>query len=280
MSHAWLRYDLDAAPVPPALYRTLSDATQRLTDGGVADDIFFVHTPDGVRLRCRAADPQAADRAWLAVLAAAGRRGLLRAVRQVGHEPQQVGLGGPTAMASAHRVFTADSVAWLGYHSHRERPTPTIPRWAMSVLMIRALLAAAGGARWEITDVWDRVARVGEGRPRLAGDSAGRVGEDRPRLAEDPAVRRLAFAIRTGWEDPGLLRDRLSDDQARLLTRYETAVSATGARWLATPATGQARRHGVALAVTFHWNRSAMPARHRHLLATALAVAQPALVAA
>jgi hypothetical protein len=168
-------------------------------------------------------------------------------------------------MASVHRVFTADSVAWLGYHSDPERPAPTIARWAMSVLMIRAMLGAAGRARWEAADVWDRVARAGEGRPQLVGD---------------PAIRRLAFAIRTGWDDPDVLRDRLSDDQARLLARYEAVVAPAGADWLAAPASGPSRRHGLALAVTFHWNRSAMPARHRHLLATALTSARPALAAA
>ena len=199
---------------------------------------------------------------------------MLRDWRPADHEPEQIGLGGPAATASAHRVFTADSVAWLAYHSDPERPAPTIARWAMSVLMIRGLLTAVGRAGWENADVWDRVARTGSRRFALARPAGTR------RLVEDPAIRRLAFAIRTGWEDPDLLRERLSDDQRLLLARYETAVASAGADWLAAPVTGQARRHGVALAVTFHWNRSAMPARHRLLLATALASAQPALAAA
>jgi thiopeptide-type bacteriocin biosynthesis protein len=265
MLHAWLRYDLDATPAPPALYRTLSQTTGRLLAGDAAAEVFFVHTPDGLRLRCRTADPVAVDRAWLATLAGAERHGLVRSWRPVAHEPEQACLGGPAAAASAHRVFTADSVAWLGYHSDHERPAPTSARWAMSVLMIRALLGSAGRARWEAADVWDRVARTGVGRPRLL---------------DDPAVRRLTFAIRTGWDDPDLLRDRLPDDQRRSLDGYETVVASAGADWLAAPATGQARRRGLALAVAFHWNRSAMPARHRHLLATALASARPALAAA
>jgi thiopeptide-type bacteriocin biosynthesis protein len=254
---AWLRYDLITEPSPPALYRMLADTAGGLLATGDADDAFFVHTPAGIRLRCRTNRPAAAADAWRGTLAEAGRRGWLRSWRPATHEPEQFGLGGPRAMASAHRVFTADSVAWLGYHSDPERPTPTVARWAMSVLMIRSLLTRAVRAAWESADVWDRVART-------ATRAAGR------RLAEDPAVRRLALAMRAGWDDPELLANRLSGGQRLLLARYDTAVRAAAADWLAAPVTGAARRHGLALAVVFHWNRSAMPAQHQRLLATAL----------
>jgi hypothetical protein len=171
-------------------------------------------------------------------------------------------------MACAHRVFTADSVAWLGYHTDPERPAPTIARWAMSLLMIRAVLTGVSRAGWETADVWDRVLRTAP-KPSARG-----------RLAADPAMRRLAVAVRGGWDDPAQLHERLSADQRRLLGRYEEAVAGVTDEWPAATATGPAHRHGLALAVTFHWNRSGMPPRHRHLLATALAAARPTPVAA
>jgi thiopeptide-type bacteriocin biosynthesis protein len=272
MSPGWLRYDLEAAPVTPHLYRLLHETTGRVLATGAATDTFFVHTPDGIRLRC-ATGPEAADRtadaAWRDALAAAERRGWLRAWRPVTHEPEQAGLGGPGAMASAHGVFTADSVAWLGYHSDAERPAPTVARWAMSVLMIRALLAAAGHTGWEHADLWDRILHPGGGRP--GSRQPARSTRTAPGAPIGTAVRRLAIAVRAGWDDPDLLRDRLSADQRLLLDTYETAVRSATVGWLAAPVTGAVRRHGVALSVLFHWNRSAMPAHHRHLLATALA---------
>jgi thiopeptide-type bacteriocin biosynthesis protein len=272
MPRAWLRYDLTVEPVPASLYRILAETTGRLLADGAVGDAFFVHTPAGLRLRCDAADGAATDAAWRSALTGAERRGWLRGWRPATHEPEQ-GLGGPGAMASTHRVFTADSVAWLGYHSDPERPAPTIARWAMSVLMIRSMLTAAGRSGWEVADVWDRIART----DRLTARSTTRSGAEarRPatasRLAVDPAMRRLAGAVRGGWDEPDLLRERLSADQRDLLAGFEATVRSAAADWLAAPAAGPMRRHGVALAVTFHWNRSAMPARHRRLLATALA---------
>jgi len=263
MSPAWLRYDLETATVSPHLYRLLAEATGRVLAAGAAGDAFFVHTPDGIRLRSSALD-DTADTAWRLALAAAERRGWLRAWRPVTHEPHQVGLGGPGPMASAHRVFTADTVAWLGYHSDTERPAPTVERWAMSVLMIRALVAAAGHTGWEHGDLWDRIRQPGG--MRSGQQRPGRMGHP-----ADPAVRRVAIAVRAGWDDPDLLRERLSDEQRLLLDTYEAAVRSAAAGWRTAPVPGAARRHGVALSVLFHWNRSGMPAHHRHLLATALA---------
>jgi len=267
MPRAWLRYDLAVEPVPASLYRTLAATTGRLLADCAVDDAFFVHTPDGLRLRCDAADGAATDSAWRAALTDAERRGWLRGWRPATHEPEQAGMGGAGAMASAHRVFTADSVAWLGYHSDPERPAPTIARWAMSVLMIRSMLTATGRTGWEVADVWDRIART----DRPAARSGVRRSSSTPRLATDPAMRRLAVAVRGGWDEPDLLRERLSTDQRDLLAGFEATVRSAATDWLAAPAAGPVRRHGVALAVTFHWNRSAMPARHRRLLATALA---------
>jgi hypothetical protein len=143
----------------------------------------------------------------------------------------------PGAMASAHRVFTADSVAWLGYHSDPERPAPTIARWAMSVLMIRSMLTAAGRTGWEVADVWDRIARTDRLRGEIGVPAAAAADHVAARLGSGDAPARGRRARRL--DEPDLLRERLSADQRDLLAGFETTVRSAAADWLAAPAAGR-----------------------------------------
>lgn len=262
----WLRYDLDAVSPHPHLYATLNATAAMLLHGRAQTDVFFVHTPTGLRLRCLAAQPNTADVAWRAALAEARGRGWLTGWRPAPFEPSLHGFGGPEAMAAVHRVFTADSLAWLEYHARADRPVPTVARWATSLLMIRALVDALALTPWESDDLWDR---VGRGIHRLRF----------PDLT-DPATRHLATALRAGWDDPGSLRSRLNDHQLALVSAYDDAVRPAARHWRDTST--PALRHGVALAVTFHWNRAALPVAHQRLLTTALSrlTPRPAPIAA
>jgi thiopeptide-type bacteriocin biosynthesis protein len=253
----WLRYDLDAVPVRPHLYASLGGTAAMLLHGRAAADVFFVHTPLGVRLRCRAEQPNIADVAWRSALAEAQSRGLLRGWRPEPYEPESFGLGGPEAMAAAHRVFTADSQAWLDFHARSARPVPTVSRWATSLLMVRALVDGLDLAPWEVDDVGDRIAR----HTRRLRDP-------------DPALRRLLMGLREGWDEPSRLRERQEPHQADLVAAYERAVGPAAADWRKAGA-APALRHGVALAVLFHWNRAGMPVSHQKLLATALTARFP-----
>ena len=255
----WLRYDLDAAPVHPDLYASLGGTAAMLLHGRAAAEVFFVHTPLGLRLRCLAGQPNTVDVAWRATLAEAHGRGWLSAWRPAPFEPESLGLGGPDAMAAAHRVFTADSLAWLEFHARAPRPVPTISRWATSLLMVRALVDGLGLGSREADDLWDRVCR-----------STRRLEAFDPAV---PAVRRLADALRGGWDTPDSLRDRLAPDQHDLLATYEATIAPAALEWRA--AGGPSLRHAAALAVIFHWNRAALPVSHQRLLATALSRLTP-----
>jgi thiopeptide-type bacteriocin biosynthesis protein len=248
----WLRYDLDAAAPHPDLYATLSGTAAMLLHGGTAAEVFFVHTPAGIRLRCRAAEPNIADVAWQATLLEAHGRGLLTAWRPAPYEP--FGFGGPDAMAAAHRVFTADSLAWLEFHARAARPVPTVSRWAASLLMIRTLVEGLRLSGWEVDDLGDRIFH-----------SARRLRTPDP---TDPTIHRLSVALRAAWDEPDQLRDRLDAFQPRLLAAYEAAVRPAALDW--RNAQSPALRHGVALAILFHWNRSGMPVSHQQVLATTL----------
>ena len=255
----WLRYDLDAVSPHPHLYATLGGTAALLLHGQASTDVFFVHTPTGLRLRCLAAQPNTADVAWRAALAEARGRGWITGWRPAPFEPSLHSFGSPEAMAAAHRVFTADSLAWLGYHAHAARPVPTVARWATSLLMIRALVDALALTPWECDDLWDR---VGRSTHRLRSVDL-----------TDPATRHLATALRAGWDDPDTLRSRLDPHQRDLVDTYEHAVRPAAADWRDTMT--PALRHGAALAVTFHWNRAGLPVSHQRLLSTALSRLTP-----
>lgn len=259
----WLRYDLDAVSPQSPLYATLGGTAAMLLQGRAATDAFFVHTPTGLRLRCLAAQPNTADVAWRAALAEARGRGWLTGWRPAPFEPSPQTFGGPDATAAAHRVFTADSQAWLEYHARAPRPVPTVARWCASLLMVRALADGLGLTTWETDDLWDRIGRTTR---RLRGFDPA-----------DPATRRLATALRTGWDEPDTLLDRLDGHQRDLIAAYGAAVRPAAARWRA--AATPALRHGVALAVVFHWNRAGMPVGHQRLLATAMGRLTPRPVA-
>jgi hypothetical protein len=120
--------------------------------------------------------------------------------------------------------------------------------------MVRALADALALDPRESDDLWDRVSR--STRRLAAFDPA------------EPAVRKLADALRGGWDHPTSLRKRLSPHQHDLLATYESTIAPAAREWRITAQ--PSLRHGATLAVLFHWNRSAMPVSHQRLLATAL----------
>ena len=121
--------------------------------------------------------------------------------------------------------------------------------------MVRALVDGLGLGPWETDDVWDR----------RSCRSARRRSPVDPRRPPRPSGT-SPHALRAGWDEPDTLRDRLDPHQNDLVAAYDTAVT-PGRRRMARRGTHRRLRHGVALAVLFHWNRAAMPVSHQHLLA-------------
>lgn len=259
-SAPWLQYNAEVDWATPELYDALrADVTELLDDGTVAD-FFFVHKPPGLRLRYRI-DP--ADRPAVAgrvstLLHDLGRRGLVRGCLPAVYEPEQRLFGGAESMRSVHRLFTADSLAWLGFHADQpaagQRPTAT---WAMSLLMIRALLDALGIAGWEDIDVWDRLGRYGQ---RMLDTD----------VADDARVARIAAALRRDWAEPERLREQLPPAGPQLLDRWAQSVATIGTEWLdgyfTSPDAEVGPRHAAAFAIIFHWNRARLPIGQQALI--------------
>ncbi|TYB64347.1 hypothetical protein FXF51_21765 [Nonomuraea sp. PA05] len=264
----WLHYGLIPAPDRrPALYAELRATATALLDGGRAREFFFMHKPPGLRVRFQSAHAgtHAGTRAGLdgelsEVLDGWRRDGLLREWRGGVYEPEEYLFGGPVSMAGVHRVFTADSLAWLGHHA-----APAGVRagqaWTMSLPMMRAVLDSLDIAGWEDLDVWDRLRR-----------QTGRRLADPGRLPAGAVT--VASALRAAWSAPHRLVAALPPHAAELVERYREAVMAAGRRWLDSyftvgqPAVGP--REAAAFVIVFHWNRAGLSAARQALIVEAL----------
>jgi thiopeptide-type bacteriocin biosynthesis protein len=237
----------------PACYRELGRLAEYLLAVGVVSNFFFMHKPPGLRIRFEAASATAAELREL-LTATTGdwcRGGLVDTVQHAVYEPETELFGGPTSMECVHRLFTADSLAWLDVH------VSGVPAWQYSLGWIRVLFAGLGIVGWEDLGVWCRLRdQAGRGLPSS--------------VTETPGYAEAAEGVRQAWAatrtSAAIEVPEASAAAAREWRRayFETADAAFGPR------------HGAALAIIFHWNRGALSSFRQGLLATALA-AQEAL---
>ena len=252
--------------VPPgrgvAFYQELSRAAVALLDG--AENFFFMHKPPGFRIRfevtaARRATVLNALTDWADGCRAAG---MVASVTPARYEPEAHLFGGPVSMRSVHRLFTADSLAWLGYHALTGGAAPPGPDWAFSLAVLRGLFDALGVVGWEDRDVWHRV-RTATGRRLPPGH-----------LAVE-GFGAAATSLRRLWTDPARLRAQLSPQAVDHLTRCTAAMAEEGPRWqrdyFATPDAYVGPREAAAFFAVYHWNRGGLSMARQCMLAEALA---------
>ena len=266
----WLQYNLEHCRATPDLYAALVEMGEGLLADGVVADFFFVHKAPGLRLRFRVADG-ASDVAACRIerlFAGLFARDLAIGLRPAVYEPEQRLFGGPVSMRSVHRVFTADSLAWLAFHAADSAAGSALTTWAFSLLTIRGLMDALEIVGWEDIDVWDRLSRDG-GRELTAV------------AVRDPRVERVVAVLRAGWADPRSLRDRLPATMGSVVDRYRAVVEAEAPGWIAdyftSPGAEVGPRQAVAFTVIFHWNRGRLPLHHQALITHALGCRPPAV---
>lgn len=265
----WLQFGLQAPPERRGdLYRELDTVARHALGDGLAHEFFFMHKPPGLRIRFLTDEGGAARLNLLLREHLHGwhQEGLIGEWRPGVYEPETYLFGGPASMRSVHRVFTADSLAWLGFHRRHlaagggegRRPGPA---WALSLVMLRSLFEAMQIVGWEDLDVWDRVRRY----RRLA-----------PAAAEDPRFARLASALRAAWPSRSALTAKLSPEAVELAGEYRETVLEEGKRWFGDYfESGSATvgpREVASFVVIFHWNRAALPAPRQALITHALLV--------
>lgn len=203
----WTQYDIELDALTPRFYGRLAAAAQELSG-----DFFFLHKLPGMRLRATSTmDEAVAGVPW-----------------RPGAYTPETDLFGAEHMAAVHRIFTADSLVWLRQHAE---PGPISATWALSLRMIRALVAGL-----DVAEVFRRV-----------GGDLGRALSTKAQ--EDLTVRGLRAQVRELWE-----RTDTAPEPYAEVVRSEVRTE-----------------RSVAPMIVFHWNRARLPLGHQALMTHELA---------
>ena len=170
------------------------------------------------------------------------------------YEPETAAFGGPAGMHAAHDLFCADSRGALDY---ARRPAPGLGRRELSILLISALLRAAGLDWFEHGDVFDRVAQL---RPTPPAADTGRVDA-------------LANSVRTLLAVPTSRSALFAAGGPIAYTAPWLAAFKAAGHQLGTAAADGRLNRGVravlAHVLIFHWNRLGLSATTQGILARA-----------
>jgi thiopeptide-type bacteriocin biosynthesis protein len=245
--------DWDHAETTAATH--LAPALDQLRDAGAISGWWFVRKHPCWRLRFHHADTTAVSRALDALTTA----GTLTRWWPTVYEPETAAFGGPAGVGVAHDLFCADSHHALAYFGRSE---PRVQRRELSLLLLGALLHAAGLDWFERGDVFARVAQL---RPAPAGTDTARVDA----LA---GTMRALLAVPADTHGPLFSPDGRAAFAADWLGGFITA----GTR-LRDAATSGALDRGLrtiaAHLVIFHWNRLGLSAVTQGVLAYAATTA-------
>ncbi|WP_043632774.1 thiopeptide-type bacteriocin biosynthesis protein [Nonomuraea candida] len=228
---------------------------ERLHADGAINGWWFLRKPPGWRLRLRDADRDPVDDLFNELTAT----GTITHWWPTVYEPETAAFGGPAGMQAAHDLFHADS---LGVLEYARQAAPDLGRRELSIVLINALLQAAGLDWFERGDVFARAARL---RPAPATADVGQVeklsAHVRTLLAAPAQPDREPFA-------PGGL--------AAFAAPWLTAWQAAGNELGRAAAEGRIHRGLRALlthVVIFHWNRFGLSATTQDVLSRAAAAA-------
>ncbi|MFJ9458538.1 methyltransferase, FxLD system [Kitasatospora sp. NPDC101447] len=169
MTTGWIQHDLtfaDPSTVEPTAAHHLAPVLTFAQDNGNLDGWWYMRKK-GLRLRYRAANPVPVLTSLLDTLA---EEGLLAGWATVIYEPETQAFGGPEAMEVAHRLFHADSRNLLTRAA--EPNPPALGRTETVVVLISAMLRAAGLDWYEQGDVWAQFAMLRDAPKPVAPDRA------------------------------------------------------------------------------------------------------------
>ncbi len=260
----WIQFGLRIASQAGDVYAELAHLADDARKNLDARNVFFMHKPPGVRIRFEVAGPRshAAEHDLTSRVDALVRTGIVTAASRGVYEPEAYLFGGPVSMEFVHRLFTADSAAWLGYHRLRALDGSPGPSWAFSLALLHRLLVAMGVLGWEDRDVWDRVRR-----------QTGRTLSPAQRAVE--GYGQVADIVRRAWDDERILREQLSSESASLVDAFGITATADAARWhdeyFSTSAAFVGPREATAYYIVYHWNRGGLSDVRQAAITEALA---------
>jgi thiopeptide-type bacteriocin biosynthesis protein len=207
--------------------------------------------PPGCRIRIEDAGTETVRHALNSLIAA----GAIAGWKPTIYEPETTAFGGPVGMGAAHELFCADTRGLLTY---LRQPNPPIGRRELSVLLVSAMLAAAGLDWFERGDVFARVAAM---RP------APEAGTDVQRAHLTEQLGTL-LAVPASSTSPLFGPEGSVASAAPWLAAFEVA----GHRFADAVDQGYLNR-GIravlAHVVIFHWNRLGLSASTQAILASA-----------
>lgn len=216
---------------------------------------WYMNKPPGWRIRLRDTPPGLASEFFDDLSAA----GAITAWSPALYEPEAAAFGGTAGMDIAHDLFCADTSGILAYI---RQDNPPLGRREVSVLLISAMLAAAGLDWYERGDIFTRVAAM---RPEPAAGTTGQAAQ-------------LAGQLRTLLAIPAAVTSAFlpEDDGAGEAARWHAGFTNAGRRLADASSSGtlsRGLRAVLAHSVIFHWNRVGLPAAAQAILARAAAIA-------
>ncbi|MFJ6619619.1 methyltransferase, FxLD system [Kitasatospora sp. NPDC091335] len=275
---AWIQHDLtfdDPAAVEHTAAHHLAPALDFAHRLGDLDAWWFMRK-EGLRLRYRAESPVPVITALLDNLT---ETGLLTGWATVIYEPETAAFGGEEGMEIAHRLFHTDSVHLL---DRAARPDPpALGRTETFVVLVSAMLRAAGRDWYERGDIWSRVADLRPEPPALAPERAATLTAAMRRLMTVD-TRHLTrpgepLAGHADWVDAF---EKAGQDLSRLardgrLTRGPRAVLAHltifHANRAGVPVGHQSSAAARAVAAVFHSGEGPVPSQQPVLSPTKVA---------
>jgi len=262
----WVHFGLEVGPGPVQgiCYERLRDLARKELHDGQICNFFFMHKPPGLRVRYELTGGNLHElrpylHSRLSVLKA---EGVISGIIPSLYEPETHLFGGAVSMRSVHELFTADSLAWLDYHTLASGDLEIAgPAWALSLAMLRLFFAALGITDWEDLDVWTRIRR--------------NAGRELPIGTYDQSnFTEIIREIQSFWMDPHLFT-QLPPSTRAIAERYQTEIIGPISKWredyFGTENAQIGPRAAAALFTIFHWNRAGLPPPRQAILTEALA---------
>ncbi|MFD8750080.1 methyltransferase, FxLD system [Kitasatospora sp. NPDC059577] len=202
MTTGWIQHDLtfaDPATVEQITAHHLAPVLVHTQNSRVLEDWWYMRK-QGLRVRYRAAGPAPAVTALLDTLV---EEELLTGWAIGIYEPETEAFGGPEAMEITHRLFHTDS-RHLMARAAKPDP-PALGRTETFVVLVSAMLRAAGLDWYEQGDVWAKFAAERPEPPSLAPERAAVLATAMRRLMTLDTHRLTRpgepLAGHTGWVD-------------------------------------------------------------------------------
>lgn len=179
------------------------------------------------------------------------------------YEPESHLFGGELSMPYVHKLFTADSLAFLKYRTLVLNRKITDQEWLLSLTLLKHFFSQLGISGWEDIDVWDRVRKK----------TFRSVPDEMIRL---PDFQTAASEIKSHWEQIDLVTSTFSQATKKIVEEYTSYMEPVIVTWkknyFETTNAYIGIREAAAFFTIFHWNRAGISFARQCIITEALAM--------